>query len=49
MTTFMPLVTTGTVTLAYFACFHSIMSSGFLFWGKATDFKKTFSFKKENS
>jgi len=46
MTAFMPLVTTGTLILAYFAYFHSVISFRVLFWRKSTNFKRTFSFEK---
>ena len=46
MTALMPLATTHTLILVYFAYFHTIMSFGVLFWGKSTDFKRTFAFKK---
>jgi hypothetical protein len=38
---------TETLKLVYFACFHSTMSYGIIFWGNSTDSKKVFYIQKK--
>jgi hypothetical protein len=39
MRTVVPLMTTNTLKLVYFAYFHSVLSYGLIFWGNSTDSK----------
>jgi hypothetical protein len=47
MRTITPLMKREPLKLMYFACFHSVMSYGIIFWGNSTD-KKYFTSKTES-